>query len=425
MLLPHSKTPKKNLTQVYDYSRFGEVYDQRQNGSENYKVNLNGVVLVYAPAESLLSTLTLLDPELLMGDYPGLTELEEILKPQKPETRGTAIYASGIQRYHGNVFAEHLFSLYQYTEEETQKQRLPTTARGWRPKYEFFVGSCWQSSRQFFRLPGRNRAKQFPKRYTTKNSRGDYNIQLHLKDFQIIALVGEDSIGSLGDYDYNYDYSDFTVKPGTQKPSASTSSPSPLPPSSTPAPQKPLITVKPQNRPSQAATPISTQKPIENPLNKPENSFANQEKPIQSSVASNEVDKTEKSTVIIENSTIEKVGTGNSTNKTSDHNDETNSPGKIKVQIIETPVSVIPGEEVHEQNATVPGEIVQLRRCAQGFARDKKGRCRRLRRPNTTAAHLPYHFSRLASNLVSRFRHASPDASLSPSSPSPSESLED
>lgn len=27
---------------------------------------------------------------------------------------------------------------------------------------------------------------------------GDYNIQLHLKDFQIVALLGEDTIGSLG-----------------------------------------------------------------------------------------------------------------------------------------------------------------------------------------------------------------------------------
>lgn len=27
---------------------------------------------------------------------------------------------------------------------------------------------------------------------------GDYNIQLHLKDFQIVALLGEDTIGSFG-----------------------------------------------------------------------------------------------------------------------------------------------------------------------------------------------------------------------------------
>lgn len=66
-------------------------------------------------------------------------------------------------------------------------------------------------------------------------------------------------------------------------------------------------------------------------------------------------------------------------------------PGKIKVQIIEFPVadSAVPGEDVHEKGEVVPqGEILQLRKCATGFTRDKRGRCRRVRRPGSTAPQL-------------------------------------
>lgn len=70
---------------VHDYSRFEEVYDQRQNGTENYKVDVNGVVVVWASPESILSAVTLLEPGLLEGDYPDLEELLGSQKPTKPE----------------------------------------------------------------------------------------------------------------------------------------------------------------------------------------------------------------------------------------------------------------------------------------------------------------------------------------------------
>lgn len=61
--------------------------------------------------------------------------------------------------------------------------------------------------------------------------------------------------------------------------------------------------------------------------------------------------------------------------------------GKIKVQILETPVlpavGIVPGEDVGPSQDNLPsGEVVHYRRCASGFTRDKKGRCRRVRRPN-------------------------------------------
>lgn len=75
--------PQQNT--VYDYSKFEEVYDQRQNGTENYKVDVNGVVVVWAAPEAVLSAVSLLEPGLLEGDYSDLEDLLGSQKPPKPE----------------------------------------------------------------------------------------------------------------------------------------------------------------------------------------------------------------------------------------------------------------------------------------------------------------------------------------------------
>ena len=53
-------------------------YDQRQNGTENYRLNIDGVVIAVAPAESLLSAL---------GDMDDLLDLamEEYNNEYKPK----------------------------------------------------------------------------------------------------------------------------------------------------------------------------------------------------------------------------------------------------------------------------------------------------------------------------------------------------
>ncbi|XP_066995815.1 uncharacterized protein [Anabrus simplex] len=52
------------------------LYDQRQNGTENYRVHVDGVVVAVAPAETLLSLIALADdvmiPEHLLGSGSGL-----------------------------------------------------------------------------------------------------------------------------------------------------------------------------------------------------------------------------------------------------------------------------------------------------------------------------------------------------------------
>lgn len=51
-----------------------------------------------------------------------------------------------------------------------------------------------------------------------------------------------------------------------------------------------------------------------------------------------------------------------------------------------TNVSIVPsedmGQETNNDNQSAPlGEIMYYRKCAQGYARDKRGRCRKVRRP--------------------------------------------
>ncbi|XP_072944193.1 uncharacterized protein [Epargyreus clarus] len=53
-------------------------YDQRQNGTENYRVNIDGIVIAVAPAESFLAAASAID----FGDL--LEEFNEVQKPKPP-----------------------------------------------------------------------------------------------------------------------------------------------------------------------------------------------------------------------------------------------------------------------------------------------------------------------------------------------------
>ncbi|KYN36923.1 hypothetical protein ALC56_08714 [Trachymyrmex septentrionalis] len=47
---------------------------------------------------------------------------------------------------------------------------------------------------------------------------GDVNVQIDLKDLQVIALVNSELLDDYTDYDYLYDYADFTIKPPGNRP---------------------------------------------------------------------------------------------------------------------------------------------------------------------------------------------------------------
>lgn len=65
----------------YDLTEFDEVYDQRQNGTENWRLNVDKVVLVWTPPGNLLTAAMLLDPELFENGNGSDLEIEEESKP--------------------------------------------------------------------------------------------------------------------------------------------------------------------------------------------------------------------------------------------------------------------------------------------------------------------------------------------------------
>ncbi|CAG9783946.1 unnamed protein product [Diatraea saccharalis] len=57
-------------------------FDQRQNGSENYRLNIDGVVIAVAPADSLLAAASDID----LSDLLDLEEFNEPSKPKPPSS---------------------------------------------------------------------------------------------------------------------------------------------------------------------------------------------------------------------------------------------------------------------------------------------------------------------------------------------------
>ncbi|KAL1491958.1 hypothetical protein ABEB36_012472 [Hypothenemus hampei] len=249
---------------------------------------------------------------------------------------------------------------------------------------------------------------------------GDYNIQLHLKDFQIIALLGDET---LSDYDYNYDYADFTVKPQSGSSSSSSTTSKPIESSSTLRPEMLIY-----SNSSGVSITTSTLSPSTNtsPNSLINSTILNNIHPLEifiqesqfSNSSKNSSKQTSSTLASIENMNLNE-STTNSENITIPFSSstETNTLGKIKVQILDgyertTPAlpqldhMIVPGEDhgpIDLGDEILQGEIASYRKCSNGFARDKKGKCRRVRRP-TGSYQLPFGFGRLASNLATRLR---------------------
>ncbi|KAF7276471.1 hypothetical protein GWI33_010269 [Rhynchophorus ferrugineus] len=66
----------------YNLDQFDTIYDQKQSGVENYKVNVDGVSLIWT-SSSLLAAAALLDPALL-GDIPD-GNIDIVFGEEKPE----------------------------------------------------------------------------------------------------------------------------------------------------------------------------------------------------------------------------------------------------------------------------------------------------------------------------------------------------
>jgi hypothetical protein len=187
---------------------------------------------------------------------------------------------------------------------------------------------------------------------------GDYNVRLHLKDFAVVAVVNEDPFAGLGDYDYSYDYSDFTVKPPqtaaslTSTTTTTTSAPSVV---VTSASSLPTI--------SSSSAPVNVNKTEAIIISRPDQIPVN---------------------IVTDNSVLQ-------ASASSVANVTAQPPTRNSV-------SIVPAEDVGgkrpEVEVPVLGEIVHYRRCSTGYARDKSGRCRKVRRPV-----VPLDLSRYVTNL--------------------------
>ncbi|KAK9295793.1 hypothetical protein QLX08_010004 [Tetragonisca angustula] len=89
-------------------------YDQRQNGSENFRVHVDGVMLVVAPVEAFLLT------GVANGNKPNLPVIDSSkLPPGKPEVNPKPSLApKSAHRFSGSRLANLLFSLLHHVRQE-------------------------------------------------------------------------------------------------------------------------------------------------------------------------------------------------------------------------------------------------------------------------------------------------------------------
>ncbi|XP_045474439.1 uncharacterized protein LOC123680541 isoform X2 [Harmonia axyridis] len=225
---------------------------------------------------------------------------------------------------------------------------------------------------------------------------GDYNIQVHLKDFQIIALLGEESLGGIGDYDYNYDYADFTVKPSSSKPTQDISTSTYKPPLEAEFTSTKLsTTLKPSDAETNNSV-SSTEKPLSSLEEvKPEEQKPEEQKPSSDSPTKDQPSSTGKP----EGTTKESLGSPAAYD----------IPGQIQVQVIQSLRDLHNLNEKKEQSGDKDFAVkASDRKCTTGFTKDKRGRCRRVRKPQSP---LPFNFGRLV-NLAKRFRSNDEDDSV-------------
>ncbi|KAF5279187.1 hypothetical protein FQR65_LT03434 [Abscondita terminalis] len=81
-----SAAGNKNCSSASDENEnedFHDLIDQRQNGTENYRISLKDFVFVWAPSDILLTAAALLDSSFLGGDI--FEELQNFEKPQEVE----------------------------------------------------------------------------------------------------------------------------------------------------------------------------------------------------------------------------------------------------------------------------------------------------------------------------------------------------
>ncbi|KZC06304.1 PREDICTED: uncharacterized protein LOC107194542 [Dufourea novaeangliae] len=170
---------------------------------------------------------------------------------------------------------------------------------------------------------------------------GQLNVQIHLKNVQIVAVMDKESLDDYTEYDYIYDYADFTVKP-SQKPTVAPIHTEPPTTLDTASPVSEITTVESDT--TDATVSSSSESSIV--------SFIVGDTNVTVTVDTEEPDVS--STEKTEDSTNENVDTRNASVKGND------------------------GQENMVLSSAGNSTKSIVKRCRTGYIPDGKGRCRRL-----------------------------------------------
>ncbi|CAL7949576.1 unnamed protein product [Xylocopa violacea] len=186
---------------------------------------------------------------------------------------------------------------------------------------------------------------------------GELNVQVHLKDVQVLALLDTELLDDYTEYDYFYDYADFTLKP-IDKPTTSTT--------------------------TNAITTEATSSAFEttekvNDTERPGSSLNS------TSLSTNEFPSANSTTEIAEvlplsdveskNETITIPSNGNSENSSNE--------GALKRRINDKTRNLFETDEDASQknddelSTDNPSKRISKKRCRSGYTPDGRGRCRR------------------------------------------------
>ncbi|KAK0178960.1 hypothetical protein PV327_007796 [Microctonus hyperodae] len=189
---------------------------------------------------------------------------------------------------------------------------------------------------------------------------GDVNVQIDVEDVQVVALVDREFLDDYTDYNYAYDYADFTIKP-IIKPVNSTSSSTSIKP----------WTTWPTMSPITSSTSSSS-------------SIADVE--ITSSISnSSSIATTSPSSLIVQSENVSTI--------VKDESNITVTTSKID--------TIIKNETNHESQSENDSDVITkglAKRCRRGTLPDGNGRCRKINRRRTSF--LPRLAMKLAPKLT-------------------------
>ncbi|EZA48487.1 hypothetical protein DMN91_012823 [Ooceraea biroi] len=184
-----------------------------------------------------------------------------------------------------------------------------------------------------------------PTKVYDQRQTGDLNVQIELKDLRVVALINSELLDDYTDYDYFYDYADFTVKPGS-RPTTS-----------------PTTKITEKNDIAETTEPVSLQ-----------NSTISNPPP-------NNINSTEQNTTLSNNEEMPSVDQSNGTTISISNADDKSQESQ-ESQESQSSEEDSGTEAVTSSITMKPLRILRSqKRCKSGYIPNGDGRCRRASRP--------------------------------------------